>query len=809
MEKFIKGLSASKRLRSFCLALTFCFVAGLSAQSSGVLPEDRGTNPIKKISTILEDGAFNAQILFKAMADGLKAVKSLDYYTADKVAFECMGYELVLDFGSTGSGNLFEPLKAVTPRFNIIGKGDSQLGNISIASVAKVVIKNEFLKRGRKSKSNILKILTSFEISPIFLLGFKLVLLVKSLESEQNASSFFEEVVSLLFRLSLVDDVKLFDKTKNLTDYLPEAITDTLEDLNIGASDFINSVWGLLVCDKTMPADLIPSKPVAVNGFVFSQEAMAKEAYGKLVKQTENDFCDEIEKFGDNKNFEVIGFVDFREKTSKELSASNVSGNPFASNFIGSKEFNFDKNSLPNSKFEEALLGQIKDLNGKEGVVYIQDPEKHEYWVAQITPEIGWIGAAKSLLLTFTRAFKDYVSFKKSLFDGDDDFALKYRREFTASESQRKLLEKFVRSEYGKQIYADICREVDLAVGTENAKKLIQDALESKKAELEKELAVLNSSKEIKSSELTKLRQLLVGYGKQNKSKIDKEIEAINVAIFEIGKQIADKRHQLSDNQTKLNGFALDQNDPLFKDKQRLEKLNALAEKKRQAGEPVDQLILDWINKLEDKIKKSSINTVTVAQVEEKLAVRENVLNVLKKYATALRDDLKLKDAELDKLDEDERIFQELLLDEAIAMKKAFADRLDSEVQRIQEGNQKVKRLDSLRRAYASKDVSSKELESLEIEFGHVIDSNSHENFIAKLMMHNSIFEEFVHDLSQENSDKIKVIKQRVIESVNATLNGSNNFKDNAIVYRYVSQFLPTSLKGMMRAVGLSEFCNA
>ena len=48
-----------------------------------------------------------------------------------------------------------------------------------------------------------------------------------------------------------------------------------------------------------------------------------------------------------------------------------------------------------------------------------------------------------------------------------------------------------------------------------------------------------------KKSELAKLKQVLVVYGKQNNAKIDKEISIINAEIIEIEKSIADKQNQM------------------------------------------------------------------------------------------------------------------------------------------------------------------------------------------------------------------------------------------------------------------------
>lgn len=801
MKRFIDIFSQTKRAKFFCLSLLLCNISlhGLVA----ALPENKNVDLAKQVENALNTDSINAQNLFAAVVDGLDTLKSLDYRTTDQIVFRIMGHEVILDLGFAGSGNIFEPLKPVKPRFNITGT------ELSLANVAQIVIKNELIKQGRNSKNGILRTLSSFELSPVFLLGLKLMLLVKSLDNKQDVSSFFEEIMSLLFRLSLVDDIQVLDKNKNLTDYLPEIVTQSLEEVGLGVTDSINNIWSLLVCNKHVSSDLIVAKPTVIHGFAFAEEDVANAVYQKALAQKDVNLGNIVDDFAQNRHFEIVKFNDFIEKMNGE----ELENNQFDNNLIGTKDFYFDKNYIPGSQLEEELIANAKKLSSKEGIIYLQDAESGNYWIAQATSQIGFDNAAKGLIFALTRAFKDYASFKKSLFDDNDEFALKYRRDFAANEALKKLLVKFTKHSDCKQIFENLCQEIYSVTNKANTKNLVNDGIAAKKATLEKEIAELNTSKRSQNAELARLKKMYAGflsklYAGNNKEKVNKEIKLIEEAIATIDRQIEEA-------QAKIAVLKPSEQTALLEDTQRLEKLQAAVDKKRQAGEVVDQKILDAVKNLKAKIAKLGGGSMPAINVDEKLVIRENVAKIFEKYAQQLKNDLNAIDDKLKCiLNPEDRAVQEVLLDEVVALKSAFAKQLESEATRVKAGNEKIIRLVAFRKTCKESGITlsaekAKELSILENEVGHLIDSDNNENFIAKLMGQNSLFEAFINDLSQEHSDKIAAIKQRVLESFQAIFSGSDNLKDNAILYRYFTQFLPAGFKSMLRAIGISELYNA
>lgn len=746
--------------------------------------------------------SINIEFIYNVLSKALKSAGSLNYFKDTCAVFDFNGNTLTLDWGFAGSGDIFKPLDTITCNF---GFAEDKNGTVSATGVIKTLALNHFNKQLRKkaNKTDGLKWLANFKFTPIHLLGLKLVLLLKSLETEQDKSHILEEVASLLFRLSLVDDLSIVDKNKPLTAYLPEGLNEVLDETGLGLTEFIDQVWNSIVSNKTIPSNLTLQKPVNIEAFVFSDKNLANNAFEHFKNYEGSDFYQDFESFGNSKdgNFGVVEHSKFK-MVNTELSEEDILNggqiNPFAGNLVDYKEFTLDGNASVGSKFEEEAIKQIRQLNGKDGVIKIEDSNKSEYWIARVSSNLGVIGAAKCLILTFTRVFKEYVNAKKSLYEGNDTASLQYRAVVDAREKLRKNLEKFTRSTEGKIVFDSICKRVIALTDNNVSEKARQDLMETKSM-LTKAITDLEKLKATMQQSQQRLEMLGVY------PTLTEDTE-----IADLAKQIQDKKLELEAINMQLN--STNNNYANKQDAERLGKLTKLVQEKELLGETINPKIFELINNLKQKIASSQNEYLNRTNFLEKLAVREKVAQVFEQTATELRAKPEAgKNNEETCSDEYEKSILEMLNCESMQSTETFAARLDEAANEIRINNKKAEKLNILRGINQRSTTETQELDILNLEVGHILDSRTHENFIHNLMLRNSIFNEFVSDIINCGNTDIRImgLKQLITESVQKIVNGSGTIQENLIALKYAMQYVPSAAKALLRISGAEQLVNA
>ncbi|KKQ33628.1 MAG: hypothetical protein US49_C0001G0308 [candidate division TM6 bacterium GW2011_GWF2_37_49] len=786
----------SKRLRVVLLAVVLFMGAQNVLRAGG---DEQVFSPIIAQQSLLDDSGINSRRIFSILANALKTAASLNYFKDDGVTFDFVGNKVSFDWGFAGSGDIFKPLEVITPKFSF---AEDQIGTTSATSVVKVLALNALKKQG--GKSDTFKWFKNFKLTPLHLFGLKLILLVKSLD-DQNASYLFEEVACLLFRLSLVDDLSFIDKSKPLTAYLPESLNDLLEDMG-GLSGFINQIWHTIVSNKVAPSELTLKKPVTVNGFVFIDQSLAKDAFENFKAYQGSDFCEKFEAFGQGKfQIDPSTFRSISGEVSVEDLASDV--NPFARNIVGYREFNLDNNTFTGSALDEKVIKQVKALEGKDGVVSFEHDGK--FWVAQVTYDLGAVGALKSLMLTFVRTFKEYVSVKKSLYEGSDKASEDYRIAVKSVDTKRKELEMFVRTVEGKAAFEDVCKQVNAVICPalpEGIAKELQDS----KAELDKDIARLEALKAAVEQRRDQVDGLVALSTGQNSYVLLAESTKLTSEITNLCGQIKVKQQDVNSVVAKLQGAAVVEDESILQDRQTLERLKKIVHEKQAANAVVPQAVIDRVATLEQRIINATKQQQIKTKFKDVLVARENVAQIFEEKASALRKQADQQRLELEQIkNSDEKIVQEIIFEDSKSLADKFISRLEDSAKQIRASSDKAKRLEVLRKADLKNQVTDvrKTTDLLELEVGHILDGTSHENFIHVLMMKPSIFGEFVSDMIKAGDSDVKFmgLKQRIAESVKQVVDGSEVVQENFIVVKYLMQHLPPSVTALLRISGAGQ----
>jgi hypothetical protein len=710
----------------------------------------------------------------------LKTVKGLNYYTTDGVRFNVLGQEVLFDFGFAGHGNLFMPLTSVGAKF--ISNREStaaQFADITLSSLAKTVIENEVQKNGKNIE--FLKWLLNCKLSPFQLFSFKVLILLNTARMDGDWVRLSEETFCLLFRLSQSKDLEFLGKGKHFSDYLPETIKNLLRESRLGLVEFVDDLWSVLTQDKNGSTQ-VATTPVQVNGFVFRNEDFAKKIYANFKDYSGDDLDNQISIFVETQRYDLVDMRDFTSFRKDKKSGENE----FAEKLVGHEEFLLSSNS---GKPVE-LITQVNALGSKPGLIFASDSIRHEYWVAHVTQDLSMINSLKGVILVLAGSFKDYLQTKREFFYGAEDLSLKYKAEFDTAERRHIELEKFVRSEDNWLVLEAIKHEIDLIISADD------DSGQDKVSKLESDIVRLEKQREEKTAELAKWQNLLFFWNGKNAKDTQRKIDETNAEISKI--------------KAKLNAF---QSDGLReKTDKKLAQLYEILDEKKAKGEAPSDKLLEAIKCLEQQIDESSKQPVQTKSIDEKLAVRESVAKFLENKAKELSAKAQLQLKKLEEIDDlEDRLIQEIIIDESIHLQKVFIEQLERVAGTIRSDNDKAKKLDAYRRAFALlsedkiTDEKLQEKNRLELEVGHILDGDNHEDFVAAIMARESFLSSFVKDMT-EYSDRFMIIKQRLQNSLSQILQNSSHLKENTKLYAYLWRHsIPCAWRSFLSCVGISE----
>ncbi|MFH1254187.1 MAG: hypothetical protein V1646_02015 [bacterium] len=728
-----------KVLASFFFVFTL-----LSVETKNIAATQLGTQ---------QNQDFDFNSLIDAFYSSLRTVKNLNYYTNEKVVFVIAGQEVSFDI-QAGHGNIFTPLKSVAAQINPVRFGVTNTESsdkASLSGFARVVIENELYKNAKDVE--ILKWLIDFKLNTVQLFTFKILILLNTARADGEWSRVIEEFFCLLFRLSQVDDIEFIDKNKRLSTYLPESLKTVLKDNKFGLIEFIDDLWTVLINNPDY--NKTSKNPVQIKNFIFRDEVMAKSVFEQFKNYTGTNnpaqdpsqnatalsLQDQINSFIKPNGYGIVDINDF-VKFRADISIPN---NKFAQTMVGYEEFSLSNNS-------DKPVDLVNQINASQAklpkLILAHDQRYNEYSVAYVTEDMSLINTLKEVLITLCSSFKEYLQVKKAIFVKTDEASSKYKAEFTRKEKCRIELEKFVRSPEGNQIFNQIKGEIETIVsGAEES--AVEKSAEQKRQEqitsLKAELAKLENQKNEKTEQLAKWEKFLT---LQNASDVKAKIESLKSDKSKIDIQILAIQKDLT-NHVSENFREANKRDSasVEKDEQNLAQLYKILEDKQKVGGVPSDKLLSTIKTLEDRIAQATAQPIVQKSINGKLVVRGAVANLLDSKADELNTQIDSKLNELDLIEDiEDKAIQELLLDETVSLQKIFAKQLKATAIQIRQDNDNSKMLEAYRKAFSSvsTDKISKDkldqITELELEVGHIIDSEKQEDFVAKIMLRENRF---------------------------------------------------------------------
>jgi hypothetical protein len=203
-----------------------------------------GTDSVGKKKDVSEAENEIAAFAMKLLRHAVKEATVVDYYRSKDVSIPLIaGQSVVVNWGSVGSGagHPFIPipdlLVEVTPTH-----GQDLPSDSIVFDFGKALLSNGLKKYGEQ--------FLSYKFSPFVVFGTKIFLLLKSTYSNDDCSYLLQDLLILMFRLGLTDEVNVFDKTRTFTSYLPEAILDLMDEKNPEIKKIVDKFWHAIINDK-------------------------------------------------------------------------------------------------------------------------------------------------------------------------------------------------------------------------------------------------------------------------------------------------------------------------------------------------------------------------------------------------------------------------------------------------------------------------------------------------------------------------------------------------------------------------------
>ncbi|MBY0352912.1 hypothetical protein K2W90_00935 [Candidatus Babeliales bacterium] len=682
-------------------------------------------------------------------------VKELDYYTAKKLALAIpgTGREIVIDWGFGGSGSMFDPLPTVEPQERLI-KTDGQ--QESLAGLGSVLLKNELYKRSKSIP--LIKWLVQSKVTPIKLFTLKLVLLFKNAYTT-DSSKVKTEVMRLLVRLMLSEELYSFDQDKAFSSYLPEGSVEMLNGVLPGLVEFVNELWHELI--TATPSDGADDV-LNVQAVVLHNHAAAKQCLKQFKHYEGAAFEQDVTGFLQGQGVEVVDYVDLSKLGNiRPMLNGRVMFSPIThlaavttfENVHENKNFNKEVGIAPDALHIGTLV-----LHENNGV----------YWLLNASNKLELAATAKQITITLVKALRAYVAAKKQLLSGTSKKARAYRAMCEKYEAQCAQINEFLALSEGQASQLRLNATLQaIQDDAKNAHQLALNELSQGIAKLDQEIAKKNAL--IKQFE-----------GKKIAAHLAHDVQALNK-----------ERERLHDMR---QSYA--QEDPaqlLEQKKQDLQDLLALAVKNEQS---MSNELAECISDLKKEIAAFDQTQTHQCTLDQKIALRERIAQAYEHEAHVLADGLELKKQEMAWLAGIRRRVEELKFAGTRLLIENYGANLLERAQRIRTDNKKAIKLREYREALQevdAKDLPAKELEKLEQleqRVGYMFD-RSGSRFLTRALEHQSEWQTFLQDFDGSVEPFAK-IKNDLCAKLATIIKRSAHVQENMPVYRQlVYQLLP------------------
>ncbi|MBX9831128.1 hypothetical protein K2X40_04170 [Candidatus Babeliales bacterium] len=689
-------------------------------------------------------------------------VKELDYYTAKNLVLVIpgTGREIAIDWGFGGSGSMFDPFPTIEPQERLI-KTDAQ--HESLAGLGSVLLKNELYKRSKSIP--LIKWLVEKKVTPIKLFTLKLVLLFKNAYTT-DTSKVKTEVMRLLVRLMLSEELYSFDEEKAFSSYLPEGSVEMLHGVLPGSVEFVDELWHELI--TSTPRDVADDELLNVYAVVLHNQDAAKQCL-KAFKHYEGvAFEQDVTSFLQGQGVEVVDYVDLSKLGNIR---PMINGRVMFSPITHLAAVTSFENVHENKNFKKEV-GIAADAL-RTGTLVLHE-NNGVYWLLSASNKLELAATAKQITITLVKALRAYVAAKKQLLSGTGKKARAYREKCEKYEAQCAQINEFLALSEGQasQLRLNAVLQA-IQDDAKNAHQLALNQLDQEIAKVEKEIAQKNAL--IQKFQVQVKPVAMSVYGR-----ICQDVKALNTELERL--------------QSMRQSYV--QEDPaqlLEQKKQDLQDLLALAVKNEQS---MSNELAECISDLKKEIAAFDQAQKHQCTLEQKIALRERVASAYQQEAHVLTDGLELKKQEMAWLAGIKRRVEELKFASTRLLIESYSANLLERAQSIRIDNKKARKLSEYREALHevdAKDIPAKEfekLEQLEQRVGYMFD-RSGSRFLTRALEHQSEWQTFLQDFDGSVQPFAK-IKNDVCAKLATIIKRSAHVQENMPVYRQmVYQFLP------------------
>lgn len=717
--------------------------------------------------------------------DFMHSFSDLDYATSKEliIALPGTGHELSYNWGFVGSGDLFSPLPIIKgqirPIQSFLNPADSATAFIDLG---KVVAQNELIKKSKQLP--LIKWLSESELSPVKLLVVKTILLVKS-NGILGINSLKSELFRLLFRLSLVDDIVLFDLSKPLSSFIPESIKLALDEMSPEIVTTINEVWAHVADSKNLlqsmsnDASEKSNTLACITAYIFNDEQLAQSCFDNNQQA--------VEKLIQQSDCSLLAYDDF-VRFSK-IGAPNPLLNP-ARKLVGHKTCGVVNLEL-GSGLPAAVSAQLKQ-QASSSVVMIHGVDGQS-WIVCKGGKLDVLETAKVFTATLIATFKDYVKARKAVMTSTSVQAVEYRKALQAKELERSKMMTFLQTQHGKACVKRLEQALQALDIQRNPAE--QNGYDVVKAEQENIMASLTAEYEKKMADLARLQA----------SAVRTKGDAGRIAQMAVAQ--AQKACELA-HQALLN-YQLEcqdqQSAPVLQpdfshnlDQKRAEyyshisALRDMLRKNQTLSLQEQQEIQACIIELESKIKDLSPAQPVKASItlEEIISRRESACALYAQEATVLRQELAQHQAGIMKIvDPTIRMAAKLEFSSMQKGYEAYIASLEQQAARIKQENGKLCQLDAYKNILANNSdaLGIQELEDmqeLEYEVGYLMQTGG-TNWLRHLLHASSDITDAMDDLGHSSLSEFKQVKENFFTMLGWIVTHSDHISENQLLYRH------------------------
>lgn len=386
-----------KSLRFFIL-FVFSYSSLSSSPTSDVLLKIAAQHDVHGDSGVLG----LASDAFKQMLENLNG---LDFYTSTSLSIAVPGTDkvVVYDWKEAGSGDIFTPFTTIKPIIKPVAGEAVAYQKFSVTDLGKILIENELFKKGKK-----LSLIKDYvELTPLRLFTLKMALLAKYAYVNNDAAVIAGEVVRMLIKLSLVDDMKLLDPSKKLSSYMPEVVIESLGSVCPGLIESLDEVWMCMMTEQ--PDQLVI--PVQAQAYLFKDAALADECFSLVQGKDSNTFVSLVEEFVAQKKCQLCSYADVKKFKGTPL-------NIMTKRLVGKLN---SSNVLADEELSSLLQPELTQHNECTFRLVQRDAGGDEYWIISLSDELGFFQTLKQLVRVLVKSVKQLVIAKKEFSKNNPD----------------------------------------------------------------------------------------------------------------------------------------------------------------------------------------------------------------------------------------------------------------------------------------------------------------------------------------------------------------------------------------------------